>query len=165
VQKKQTNTTTSENNREKSVKEPKNKPMREGRNGGRLNTGNVPKDKIKGRPKKYLSIVKEAGYKLSEIQTVISDLLRLSTKDLKTIAESEDVPALEKLIARGIYGDLRKSELKNLDVLLNRGYGKPNQNITGQFGNIDYTKLSDTQLQRLVNGEDPLDVLLHSEIK
>lgn len=159
--KKQTNTTTSDNSRKNPENKAKN--TRPGKNGNPLNTGG--KYPNAGRPKKYLSIVKEAGYKLSEIQTVISDLLRLSTKDLKTIAESEDVPALEKLIARGIYGDLRKSELKNLDLLLNRGYGKPNQNITGQFGNIDYTKLSDTQLQRLVNGEDPLDVLLHSEIK
>jgi len=161
VPKKQTNTTTSDNSRKNPENKAKN--TRPGKNGNPLNTGG--KYPNAGRPKKYLSIVKEAGYKLSEIQTVISDLLRLSTKDLKTIAESEDVPALEKLIARGIYGDLRKSELKNLDLLLNRGYGKPNQNITGQFGNIDYTKLSDTQLQRLVNGEDPLDVLLHSEIK
>lgn len=163
--KKQNNTTTSDKFRKKSVKESKTKPMREGLNGGKLNSGNVPKDKITGRPKKYLSIVKEAGYKLSEIQTVIGDLLRLSTKDLKTIAESEDVPALEKLIARGIYGDLRKSELKNLDLLLNRGYGKPNQNITAQFESIDYSKLSDAQLQRLMNGEDPIDVLLSSEVK
>lgn len=159
--KKQTNTTTSDNSRKNPENKAKN--TRPGKNGNPLNTGG--KYPNAGRPKKYLSIVKEAGYKLSEIQTVISDLLRLSTKDLKTIAESEDVPALEKLIARGIYGDLRKSELKNLDLLLNRGYGKPNQNITGQFNSIDYTKLSDTQLQRLVNGEDPLDVLLHSEIK
>lgn len=161
MSKKQTNTTTSDNSRKNPENKAKN--TRPGKNGNPLNTGG--KYPNAGRPKKYLSIVKEAGYKLSEIQTVISELLRLSTKDLKTIAESEDVPALEKLIARGIYGDLRKSELKNLDLLLNRGYGKPNQNITGQFGNIDYTKLSDTQLQRLVNGEDPLDVLLHSEIK
>lgn len=155
MKKKQNNTTTSEESREKLVNE--------GKNGGRLKRGNTKN--LTGRPKKYSTILKEQGYKLTEIQTVIGDLLRLSTKKLKKIAESERVPALEKLIARGIYGDLRKAELKNLDLLLNRGYGKPNQNITAQFESIDYSKLSDAQLQRLMNGEDPIEVLLTSEVK
>jgi hypothetical protein len=161
VQKKQNHTTTSKKSRKNPDDKAKN--TRPGKNGNPLNTGGTYPNA--GRPKKYLSIVKEAGYKLSEIQTVIGDLLRLSTKDLKTIAESEDVPALEKLIARGIYGDLRKAELKNLDLLLNRGYGKPNQNITAQFESIDYSKLSDAQLQRLMNGDDPVEVLLHTDAK
>jgi hypothetical protein len=83
-----------------------------------------------GRPKKYVTQVTEAtGYKLSQIQDCIKSMLTMNLVELKKVGESSAAPALEVLIARGINGDLKRGELKNLETLLGRSFGKPKEQV------------------------------------
>ena len=92
----------------------------------KFSSGYQPKKN--GRPKKYVNKIKEeTGYTLIEIQDCIKQMLKFPIIELKKIGESSTAPALEVLVARGIHGDLRKSELRNLEALLSRSYGKPKE--------------------------------------
>jgi hypothetical protein len=77
--------------------------MREGRNGGKLKSGNT---KNVGRPK------------LPELHTLLANVLGKEGKDGQTAAEE----ILNALHARAKKGDTRAAEL-----LLDRAYGKPKQ--------------------------------------
>jgi len=79
--------------------------MREGRNGGKLKSGNDYKG---GRPKK-----------LPELRELLANVLG-DEKDGKTAAEA----ILMALRAKATKGDVRAAEL-----LLDRAYGKPKQDI------------------------------------
>jgi hypothetical protein len=79
--------------------------MREGRNGGKLKSGNT---KNVGRPK------------LPELHTLLANVLGKENKDGLTAAEE----ILLALHAKAKKGDTRAAEL-----LLDRGYGKPKQTV------------------------------------
>jgi hypothetical protein len=49
--------------------------------------------------------------------------------EISEIQKSKDAPILEKLLAAGIQSDLQKGELRNLESILNRSYGKPKEQI------------------------------------
>jgi len=77
--------------------------MREGRNGGKLNSGNT---KNVGRPKK-----------LPELSKLMADILG-DEKNGLTTAER----ILKAIEAKALRGDIKAAEM-----LLDRGYGKPKQ--------------------------------------
>jgi hypothetical protein len=87
--------------------------MREGRNGGKLKSGN---NTSPGRPRK-----------LPDLDTLLADVLGKENKEGKTAAAE----IIEKLEAMAKTGNLRAAE-----ILLDRGYGKPKQHLehTGANG-------------------------------
>ena len=123
---------------ESNTKKPKNSV--------KTGKGNPPKEKEfqagqsgnpNGRPKKYITQITEAtGYKISQVQDCIKSMLKLNLVELKRVGESSTAPALEVLIARGINGDLKRGELRNLESLLSRSFGKPTEQIehSGEVG-------------------------------
>lgn len=81
-----------------------------------------------GRAPKYITIVTDkTGYKNSEIQDCMKSMLRMTLDEISEIQNSKDTPILEKLLAAGIQSDLQKGELRNLESILNRSYGKPKE--------------------------------------
>lgn len=79
-----------------------------------------------GRPKKFITTVTEAtGYKKSQVNDCYLTMLKLPMLELKRIADDPKTPSLEVLVARGIHGDAKRGELKNLESMLNRAIGKP----------------------------------------
>ena len=115
--------------------EPKNKREKNNR---KINNGNPSGSGFKagqsgnpkGRAKKYLtSVTDKTGYRNSEIQDCIKSMLRMTTPEIKQIIKDDTTPVLEKIIASGIQSDIENGELRNLETLMNRSYGKPKEFI------------------------------------
>jgi hypothetical protein len=85
-----------------------------------------------GRPRKYVTILKEQGYKLSEINDTIQSMMAMTIDELQDVYRHKDTTILEKTIAGAMYKSIQKGSLYSLDTLLTRVYGKPNEqmNIT-----------------------------------
>jgi hypothetical protein len=91
-----------------------------------------------GRPKKYVTLLKEAGYKVSEVNDTIQVLMSMTVTELKEVYENPTGTILEKTIANAMVKSLQKGSLYSIDTLLTRVYGKPKEtaNIT-QDGKIE----------------------------
>lgn len=82
-----------------------------------------------GRPKKYVTLLKEYGYKLSEVNDTIQALMAMNIKELESVNENADSTILEKTIANAMLKSLKKGSLYSLDTLLTRVYGKPKEQM------------------------------------
>ena len=82
-----------------------------------------------GRPRKYVSLLKEQGYKLSEINDTIQVMMSMDVTELKSVYDNPKATILEKTIANAMKKSLQKGSLYSLDTLLTRVYGKPKEKI------------------------------------
>jgi hypothetical protein len=82
-----------------------------------------------GRPRKYVSILKDQGYKLSEINDTIQNMMAMDTDELKEVYVNPKATILEKTIAGAMNKSLQKGSLYSLDTLLTRVYGKPKEQM------------------------------------
>jgi hypothetical protein len=91
-----------------------------------------------GRPKKYVSLLKESGYKLSEINDTIQTMMAMDLNELADVFKNPKATVLERTIANAMRKSLEKGSLYSLETLLTRVYGKPKEtaNIT-QDGKIE----------------------------
>jgi hypothetical protein len=80
-----------------------------------------------GRPRKYVSILKDAGYKLSEINDTIQNLMAMRVEELNEVYKNQDTTILEKTIAGAMIKSMKNGSLYSLDTLLTRVYGKPKE--------------------------------------
>jgi hypothetical protein len=80
-----------------------------------------------GRPRKYVSILKDAGYKLSEINDTIQNLMAMRVEELNDVYKNPDTTILEKTIAGALIKSMKNGSLYSLDTLLTRVYGKPKE--------------------------------------
>jgi hypothetical protein len=80
-----------------------------------------------GRPRKYVTLLKENGYKLSEINDTIQSMMAMTTDELKEIFIDESSTILEKTIANAMKKSIDKGSLYSLETLLTRVYGRPSE--------------------------------------
>ena len=80
-----------------------------------------------GRPKKYVTQLKEIGYKLSEINDTIQVMLSMNVDELKLVWDDPNATILEKTIANAMRKSLEKGSLYSIETLLSRVYGKPKE--------------------------------------
>jgi len=80
-----------------------------------------------GRPKKYVTLLKEQGYKLSEVNDTIQTIMSMDMEELKQVWDNPKATILEKTIANALMTSLKKGSLYSIDTLLNRVYGKPKE--------------------------------------
>jgi hypothetical protein len=113
-----------------------------GRNGGTLKrmdkgeSGNP-----NGRPRKYVSLLKEQGYSLSEVNDCIQSMMAMTIEELAEVFKNPDATILEKTIANAMKKSLEKGSLYSMETLLTRVYGKPKEqqeikqqtNISGEL--------------------------------
>ncbi|WP_292901887.1 DUF5681 domain-containing protein [Nonlabens sp.] len=83
----------------------------------------------KGRPRKYVSLLKEQGYRLYEINDTIQAMMAMDINELKDIYTNPKATILEKTIANAMRKSLEKGSLYSIDTLLTRVYGKPKESI------------------------------------
>jgi len=116
---------------------PGNKPFQKGQSGN-----------PKGRAPKYITTITDrTGYRNSEIADCMKSMLKMTIGEISEIQKSKDAPILEKLLAAGIQSDLQKGELRNLESILNRSYGKPKEQIE-MIEQVDkYKELSIEELE------------------
>jgi predicted transcriptional regulator len=80
-----------------------------------------------GRPRKYVSLLKEQGYKLAEVNDCIQAIMSMDMQELKAVWDNPKATVLEKTIAGALRKSLEKGSLYSIDTLLNRVYGKPKE--------------------------------------
>lgn len=80
-----------------------------------------------GRPRKYTTLLKDQGYKLSEVNDAIQVMLSMTIDELKAVYQSESATILEKTIANAMVTSLKKGSLYSIETLLSRVYGTPKQ--------------------------------------
>ena len=88
-----------------------------------------------GRPRKYVSLLKEQGYKLSEINDGIQALMSMTPKELKEVENNPDATALELTVTKAILKSMNNGSLYSMDTLMNRVYGKPKEQVDIQSDN------------------------------
>lgn len=86
-----------------------------------------------GRPRKYVSQLKEIGYKKSEINDAIQAMMAMTMDELKEVWENKNATILEKTVANAMRKSLEKGTLYSLETLLSRVYGQPKQEIDTTF--------------------------------
>lgn len=82
-----------------------------------------------GRPRKYVSLLKEQGYRLSEINDSIQAMMAMDLEELKGVFENPKATILEKTVANAMKKSLEKGSLYSIETLLTRVYGKPKEQM------------------------------------
>ena len=83
-----------------------------------------------GRPRKYTTMLKSQGYKLSEINDSIQVMLSMTIEELADVWNSPNATILEKTIANALRKSIDRGSLYSIDTLLSRVYGKPKESIS-----------------------------------
>ena len=97
---------------------PNNKPFEKGQSGN-----------PNGRPRKYVSLLIEHGYKRSEINDTIQNMMAMTVDELKQVWDNPKATILEKTIASAMRKSIEKGTLYSLETLLSRVYGLPKQEV------------------------------------
>lgn len=95
-----------------------------------------------GRPRKWVSTLKDQGYKKSEVVDAIQALCSMSTEELQEVADGEKNTILERTVAKALLNGNTKGSLYNLETLITRVHGQPKQDIeqtTNIKGDINIT--------------------------
>lgn len=82
-----------------------------------------------GRPRKYVSLLKDQGYKLSEINDTIQVMMSMDIEELIEVYKNPSATIMEKTIANAMNKSLMKGSLYSLETLMTRVYGKPKEQI------------------------------------
>lgn len=80
-----------------------------------------------GRPRKYVSDLRDQGYKLSEVNDCIQSMLAMDIDELKSVWDNPKATVLEKTIANAMKKSLEKGSLYSIETLLTRVFGKPKE--------------------------------------
>ncbi len=91
---------------------PNNKPFEKGQSGN-----------PNGRPRKYVSTLVDQGYKRSEINDTIQNMMAMTLEEVKAVWDNPTATVLEKTIASAIRKSIEKG------TLLSRVYGQPKQEV------------------------------------
>lgn len=100
-----------------------------------------------GRPKKFVSLLKEQGYNISQIRDCIVVLMSMTIDELNEIYKigklnGQQATSLEQTIASAILKDKTRGEVRSIDLLLNRAFGSP----TNKTENIQHI-ITETPIQ------------------
>jgi hypothetical protein len=101
----------------------------------------------KGRPKKIETILKdhfldEHNLKLSksQVQDMIQVILGKNKKELIELAKNDELPFWVSLIAKKAERDFSKGSIHILDVLFDRVYGKPKEEVNQTIQQVEVFK-------------------------
>lgn len=89
-----------------------------------------------GRPRKWISELKESGYKSSEVNDCILVMLSMTLEELADVYKNPKATILEKTVANALKRSLEKGSLYSLETLLSRAVGKPKESV-------DYTSMGE----------------------
>ncbi len=82
-----------------------------------------------GRPRKYVSTLVDQGYKRSEINDTIQNMMAMTLEEVKAVWDNPTATVLEKTIASAIRKSIEKGTLYSMETLLSRVYGQPKQEV------------------------------------
>ena len=90
-----------------------------------MNKGFDERRNLKGRPRKFISSIRESGYKLSEIHDCLQVMLSMTIDELKQVYDSKEATVLEKIVANALVTSLKGGRLDAVETILSRVYGAP----------------------------------------
>jgi hypothetical protein len=90
-----------------------------------------------GRPRKYVSLLVDQGYKRSEINDTIQAMLSMNMEELKEVFDNKNATILEKTIANAMRKSLEKGTLYSIETLLSRVFGQPKQETQTELKMVD----------------------------
>lgn len=76
-----------------------------------------------------MTLLKEQGYRLGEINDTIQVMMSMTIQELKGVYDHPDATILEKTIANAMNKSLKNGSLYSMDTLLTRVYGKPKEQM------------------------------------
>jgi hypothetical protein len=82
-----------------------------------------------GRPRKFVSLLKEQGYKMAEINDTLMVLLSMDVEELKSVFDNPKATVLEKAVANAIRKSIEKGSLYNIETIITRAMGKPKETV------------------------------------
>ena len=82
-----------------------------------------------GRPKKLVTLAKDAGYNIQDINDTLKTLLACNIADLKTLGSSEEATVLETIVCKALLKSRRDGDLRTLESILSRVFGHPKQSF------------------------------------
>lgn len=92
-----------------------------------------------GRPRKWISEMKDSGYSLSEITDAIQVLISLEPAKLEEIRTNPQSTVLEITIAAAILRSIQRGDLDSIETLITRVYGKPKEKIEADVQITNHT--------------------------
>lgn len=105
-------------------------PFKSGESGNkekRFTSVNQPENN--GRPRKFVTLLKDEGYTKAEVMATYAVMLSRSLDELKAIYGNVQATVLERTVANAIRKDLEKGDLKNIEFILTRTHGAPKQEV------------------------------------
>jgi hypothetical protein len=88
-----------------------------------------PRRNLEGAPRKYISLLKEKGYKAAEINDCILVMISMSLDELSEVWKNPKATILEKTMANALKKSLERGSLYSIETLLSRAVGKPKESI------------------------------------
>jgi hypothetical protein len=85
--------------------------------------------KKNGRPRKWISELKDSGYKSSEVNDCILVMLSMTIEELADVYKNPKATILEKTVANALKRSLEKGSLYSIETLLSRAVGKPKESV------------------------------------
>ncbi len=125
----------------------------DGRNGGKIQicekgeTANPY-----GRPRKWVSKLKNVGYKTVEVHETLENILGMLENELNQIHKKKGATVLELAVAAAVKKAIAKGDLTQIETLMNRVFGKPTQTVTIESKNATDTvaHLADDERAKLL---------------
>lgn len=90
-------------------------------------TGEDERRNLSGRPRKFVSLLKEQGYKSAEINDTLMALLSMDLEELGDVYKNPKATVLEKAVAGAIRKSIEKGSLYNIETIITRAMGKPKE--------------------------------------
>lgn len=85
---------------------------------------------LNGRPKSYVTILKELGYTKPVIATMVAEIAFMSYNELKAITNSDTEPVIRQAIAKAFMTASYKGDYKYISDYLAILFGRPVKYIT-----------------------------------
>lgn len=82
-----------------------------------------------GRPRKFVTTLKEIGYKRSEINDTIQAMMAMDKDELTDVFKNPKATILEITIASAMKKSIEKGTLYSMETLLSRVFGMPKQEV------------------------------------
>jgi hypothetical protein len=82
---------------------------------------------LQGRKPKFITLLKNDGYSVSEVNDTIKVMMAMTLTQLHDVFKNPDATILEKTIANALRKSYEKGSLYTLDTLWTRLFGKPKE--------------------------------------
>lgn len=115
--------------------------------GTTFSSTNQPSNRPGPRPSRIRAYIQENDLGTNDIRAAIGALAEMTAEELAKVKEDEQAPVLLRGFAFAMMVEMQKGALVNLEMLLNRAFGKPKESVEHSVG-INTTSLTKEELDK-----------------